>query len=417
MAVDILNIAAAIGTLFTLYVSFVFILSTFYGRSNLARLPSLPSRLPFVSIIVPAYNEARQVGSTIRSLLDIDWPKNRIEIIAVNDGSTDDTGGVMKSFRKDGVVYIKKNNEGKSSALNSAMKIARGDVVVCMDADSVASRDVLKKTVGFFNDPKVAAVTTTLKVGNPKTFWQKVQWVEYTLNILYRKVMALLGAQFVIPGPFSLYRRATLEKIGGFEEGNITEDMEIGLRMQSRGYKIENTLLASTYTTAPATLKALIRQRTRWYRGFIINNRRYGYMYLNPAFGNLGLFMLPMTCILVAFSLLFFGIFTYSSIDGLMKMANINLLTGLVLPSIGFGGSIYESVAYTSSLFNLLWLITVSMMISLMALSFKLGKEKMTIKIVPLVLFTMFAYSYVITLTWINALYKELRGAKLVWEK
>src|SRR5581483_9323131 len=129
---------------------------------------------------------------------------------------------------------------------------------------------------------------------------EMMQAVEYTFGIFYKKIFDNLSAINVLPGPFSLYKRAVFEKIGPFRHAHNTEDMEIAFRMPAHGLKIINAHTAIVHTTVPKTVRALLRQRTRWSQGFLQNARDYAYMFFNRKYGNFGMLVLPFG--LVAFA-------------------------------------------------------------------------------------------------------------------
>ncbi|TAL46731.1 glycosyltransferase family 2 protein [archaeon] len=405
-----LDAATLIGSLLTVYVSFVYLVQLISNRSRLLAVPKLPNILPKVSIIVPAHNEERTIDATLQSLLNLDYPKKLLQIIAVDDGSTDRTLQKMRKFSKHVTVLTKKNG-GKASALNAGIKIARGDIVATTDADSYVESNALRNTLGYFRG-KVAAVTTSIKIAEPKTFVQKVQAIEYLFNIIYRKVFSIMNSIFVVPGPFSLYKRSVLEIVGGFEENNITEDMEIALRLQSRGYGVENSVPAFTYTHAPATIRQLFMQRVRWYRGFIINMRRYHYMLFNPKYGDMGVFTLPVNIVLVAFLFIFIGAMSYSSAETLFRMLHVDFILGYVPMQFSFSNPVLYS-----SLFNVLWVLATGILIYLTYEGYKLGREKFTLLMIPTFFVATFVYIFFIGFTWLESIRKELTGAELKWEK
>jgi cellulose synthase/poly-beta-1,6-N-acetylglucosamine synthase-like glycosyltransferase len=132
-----------------------------------------------------------------------------------------------------------------------------------------------------------------MKVYRPKSMLERMQAVEYSFGVFYKKMFDNLAALNVLPGPFSLYKREVFEKIGLFHHAHNTEDMEIAFRMHAHGLKIVNAHTATVYTTVPKTVRALLKQRTRWSQGFLENLRDYKYMLLNPRYGNFGLLVLP----------------------------------------------------------------------------------------------------------------------------
>jgi cellulose synthase/poly-beta-1,6-N-acetylglucosamine synthase-like glycosyltransferase len=276
-----------------------------YSHSRDIKDPE-PKRLPFVSVIITAYNEEKSITNSIKSVLQIDYPKDKYEIIVVDDGSTDRTFEILKAFAKKygNVAVFKKKNGGAASAKNFGLKKAKGELITTLDADSFVSKGALKKLVGYFEEgPKIAGVTTSLNVHNPRGFLQNLQWAEYMVGIFLRKVFTKVDSVVVLPGPFSLYRKSFFDRYGGFEEGNITEDTEIGMRMQAHKYKIRNSMSASVYTITPNNFKALTLQRIRWYYGFVRNSVRYKRLFNVRKYGDLAMIILPSAFISVALTI------------------------------------------------------------------------------------------------------------------
>jgi len=385
------------------------------NRKKIFRDPKPPKKLPKVSILVPAYNEEKTIASTLKSLLNLDYPKDKLEIIAINDGSTDKTLEIMKKFRKYGIKIIDKPNGGKASALNAGLKKAKGEIIVCMDADSIVKRDALKKTIGYFNDPKVGAVASSLKVYKPKTFWQRMQAVEYFYNIFLRKVLALMDSVFVVPGPFGLYRREALERVGGWDEKNITEDMELTFRLQKAGYKIETCLNSIVYTKTPETFKRLIRQRVRWYRGFIITSREYKEMFFNPKFGNLGVYTLPLYVVFVGLLFINISSLVYSIYRIVLDLYSIYFKTGIEIPEIDLR-NLDSPILYTT-VSNVFWLANIILYAYIFYLSLIMSKEKNFVKNLFSYLVQIFIYPFVLAYSWFLSIIKEILRAKTKWER
>jgi len=394
---------------------FTYLLVYLENRKKVFKDPPLPKKLPKVSILVPAYNEEKTIAKTLKSLLKLNYPKSLLEIIAINDGSTDNTLKIMKKFEKYGVKVIDKPNGGKASALNAGLKIAKGNIIVCMDADSVVSKNALKYTIGYFNDPKVGAVASSLKVHKPKTFWQKMQFVEYIYNIFLRKVLAFMDSVFVVPGPFGLYRRSVLKKLGGWEEGNLTEDMELTMRIQKAGYKVETSLNSIVYTKTPETFKRLMKQRIRWYRGFLINARKYKDLFLNPKFGDLGVYTLPLYVVFIA--ILFISI--TSTIYSLYAIARdfflINLKAGIETPEINFSN--IDPPYLFMSVSTIFWLANIIIYAYVFFISMQMSKERNFIKGFLTYVIQIIFYQFVLAISWVMSIWKEIRGAKIKWER
>lgn len=287
----------------------VLLLIAFLGRFPRARRaePRDPADLPSVTIVVPCHNEERTAGKTIASLLALRYPAEKLSIVAVDDGSTDGTLEVLRSYESAGVRVIAKENGGKHSALNAALAEATTDLIGCLDADSFADPEALARIVAHFDDPAIAAVTPAIRVHEPQSVLELVQKAEYGLSIFVRKAFGFLDAIFITPGPLSVFRRSALAEIGGFREAHNTEDLEIGLRLQSRGWRIANAHDAYVATVPPKTLRALIRQRVRWTYGFLKNAGDYRFMFFRRRYGALGLLVLPTVTLSVFSALFFFG--------------------------------------------------------------------------------------------------------------
>lgn len=293
----------------------VFLLITFFERRYETQSSRRElSRFPSVAVIVPCFNEERTVGKTIESLLSLDYPKDKLSIVVVDDGSTDSTLAVARAFERfHNVTVHTKRNGGKHTALNYALRRTSAEIVGCLDADSWAEPMALREIIHAFDrDTALMAVTPAIKVNRPRRFLEIVQKAEYALSVFSRKMFGNLGALFVTPGPFSFYRREVFDNVGLFRMAHHTEDMEMALRMQAHHLKITNVNTAHVYTTVPATLRGLIRQRARWTRGFIENSKDYAHLYFNRRYGALGLFVLPTGMVAIFSALYLAGYFLWS---------------------------------------------------------------------------------------------------------
>lgn len=278
-------------------------------------------RFPKVSIVIPAYNEEKNISTTLSSLIMLAYPANKLEIIVVNDGSTDNTKNAVGRFiaenRAYGIRLLNKRNEGKGAALNDGLRVAKGQFFVCLDADSIVTRDALLKILPHFTNKNIAVVLPLLKVEKPKNLWQKMQWLEYIVNMFYKKLMSKLNCVHVSPGPFSVYRTGILKKVHGFDEDNLTEDLEITLRLQSKNYRIVQLLDAEVFTLAPKTFRELYRQRNRWYKGSVINAFKYRHMMFNKKYGDFGMIQMPtiivsgLIAVILVSSAIYYGLKPY----------------------------------------------------------------------------------------------------------
>ncbi len=371
---------------------------------------------PFVSIVVPVYNEERMIGKCIKSLLNLDYPRDRREIIAVNDASTDRTREICESFgRKIKLINLKKNSGRKAVPVNIGIRSARGTIIACLDADSVVDKNALRTMVPHFNDEGIAAVTPSMKVFRPKNLLQRFQWFEYVFAILLRKLMQFLDSVYVTPGPFSLYRKDVIEKLGYFDENNRTEDMEIALRLQKNNYRIKHALDAVVYTDVPSTMDSFYSQRRRWYQGLLYNSWKYRRIFFNRDYGDFGLFMMPMNLISAGFVITSALIFTYYIVKPLFDRIYRMFLVGF---DVGvYFNNLVPSILLLDFDFTKLfvgWAVIASG-IAIIWISHRYAGERMKkFGLSSLLMFVIF-YFVLIGYVWVIILAELSRGFKRNW--
>src|SRR5665647_195482 len=274
----------------------VFLLLSFLERKPEKKTHLKPSYYPTVAMLVPCFNEEKTLEHTVDSLLALEYPKEKLSIVIIDDGSQDGTRAIGERLASTcpQVQFYHNENGGKYTAMNWGIERTTSELVGCLDADSFVAPDALLEVVKRFEaDKATMAITPAMKVYRPRTWLELMQSVEYTFGIFYKKMFDNLAALNVLPGPFSIYRREVFATVGPFKHAHNTEDMEIAFRMHAHGLKIANAHNAFVYTTVPTTPWALIKQRTRWSQGFLQNSQDYSYMYFNKRFGNFGMLVLP----------------------------------------------------------------------------------------------------------------------------
>ncbi|HEX8445403.1 MAG TPA: glycosyltransferase [Sphingomonas sp.] len=228
-----------------------------------AAAPHLVPR--FVSVLIPAYNEAAVIAASVRRVLataDV-----RVEVIVIDDGSQDDTSAiVLRAFGADPrVQLLTLTNGGKARALNEGLRIARGDIVVALDADTQFEPDTIAKLARWFADPAIGAVAGNAKVGNAVnliTRWQAIEYV--TAQNLERRALAALDAIMVVPGAVGAWRRTALDDVGGYPVDTLAEDQDLTIAIQRAGWRVACDIEAVAWTEAPETARDLFKQRFRW---------------------------------------------------------------------------------------------------------------------------------------------------------
>jgi cellulose synthase/poly-beta-1,6-N-acetylglucosamine synthase-like glycosyltransferase/peptidoglycan/xylan/chitin deacetylase (PgdA/CDA1 family) len=218
-----------------------------------------------VSVIVPAYNETAGIEAAVRSIVASTHP---VEVIVVDDGSTDGTADLVESLDLPGVTVIRKDNGGKPSALNTGLRHASHDLIVMVDGDTVFEPDAVHTLVQRFADPRVGAVSGNTKVANRGGILGRWQHIEYVIGFnLDRRLFDIAECMPTVPGAIGGFRRSALERVGGVSDDTLAEDTDLTMALARDGWRVVYEDEARAWTEAPASLGALWRQRYRWCYG------------------------------------------------------------------------------------------------------------------------------------------------------
>jgi cellulose synthase/poly-beta-1,6-N-acetylglucosamine synthase-like glycosyltransferase/peptidoglycan/xylan/chitin deacetylase (PgdA/CDA1 family) len=240
-------------------------------RDRVRRLRDDPHYAPPVSILVPAHNEQVGIERAVRSLADCSYG-GEVEILVIDDGSTDATPTIVERLCAEfaPVRLLRQRNAGKAAALNRGLATSRHELIVTVDADTVFEPDTLRLLVQRFREPRVGAISGNTKVGNRRGVIGRWQHIEYVMGFnLDRRMYEMLGCTPTVPGAIGAFRRQALADIGGVSGATLAEDTDITLDIGRAGWRVVYEGRARAWTEAPATLRALYRQRSRWAYGTI----------------------------------------------------------------------------------------------------------------------------------------------------
>lgn len=250
-----------------------------------ARFPPGLTETPLVSIIVPCFNEGDNVIETIGALMRQNYPN--FEVIAVNDGSKDNTGKLLDDLqsRYDNlrVVHFAKN-QGKAIGLRMGTLAARGEFLVCIDGDAYLDENCTAWLVKcFVGRPRLGAVTGNPRIRNRSTLLGKIQVGEFSSIIgLIKRTQRVYGRIFTISGVVAAFRKSALHDVGYWSVDMITEDIDITWKLHIRSWEIEYQPNAVCWILMPETLKGLWRQRLRWAQGGAETVLRYYWIFGRP---------------------------------------------------------------------------------------------------------------------------------------
>jgi cellulose synthase/poly-beta-1,6-N-acetylglucosamine synthase-like glycosyltransferase/peptidoglycan/xylan/chitin deacetylase (PgdA/CDA1 family) len=219
-----------------------------------------------VSVIVPAYNEKEGIAQTVMSLVASDYPD--IEVIVVDDGSTDETAAIAHELSLPSVLVVSVPNSGKANALNHGLTLVRNDLVVMLDGDTVFEPQTLRRLVQPFADPRVGAVAGNVKVANRRRMVARWQHIEYVIGFnIDRRMYDVLQCMPTVPGACGAYRRSALVAVGGMSDDTLAEDTDLTMALCRAGWHVVYEETAHGWTEAPTSIGQLWRQRYRWSYG------------------------------------------------------------------------------------------------------------------------------------------------------
>ena len=405
-------------------ISFVTLWLTIVWLSVLFTEPAPKKRFakcPKITFGIPAFNEAGTILRTVKSLLAADYPAAKKEIIVVDDGSTDNTAQIVRKFVKQNpkvsVRVISKSNGGKASALNVALSKAKGDFFAVVDADSRITKTSIKKSLANFTDEKIGAVISRIRVENPKSMLERIQRFEYIMSSMIRKIMCNFGTLYMTPGVLSLYRIKVLRKVGGFtrDKTNITEDLEIAMRLKFNGYKIKMEPESITYTNVPNTLAKLWAQRIRWARGYIYNHWNYRSMFMSQKHGMYGMFQMPINVIAVLLLVGNIGIIVYDLSNRLFDFVFRSLtINDYFITQITSWPTLQEFILARNIQVYLPIIVAFALGVYLVILAHRMFNEQFRKQITPLLSYTLFM-PYFATVNWISSIAQEVGRSKRKW--
>ncbi|MDQ0951813.1 cellulose synthase/poly-beta-1,6-N-acetylglucosamine synthase-like glycosyltransferase/peptidoglycan/xylan/chitin deacetylase (PgdA/CDA1 family) [Streptomyces phaeochromogenes] len=345
-----------------------------------------------VSVIVPAYNEKECIANTLRSLARSTHP---IEIIVVDDGSTDNTSEIARSaaesFGMTNVRVIRQENAGKPAALNNGVRSASYDIVVMMDGDTVFEADTVRQLVQPFADPGVGAVAGNAKVGNRDTIIGAWQHIEYVMGFnLDRRMYDLLRCMPTIPGAIGAFRREAVLAVGGMSEDTLAEDTDITIAMHRQGWRVVYQEHAKAWTEAPGSLEQLWSQRYRWSYGTMqaLWKHRKSLTDKGPS-GRFGRVGMPLVVI-------------------------FQIVTPVFAPLIDVF-TLYSMIFIDFKAALLAWLAVLCVQLVCAAYAFRLDREKYRyLLMMPL---QQLAYRQMMYLVLIHSCITALTGGRLRWQK
>ncbi len=317
------------------YFLFLFFLIYIHNRKEFFEVPPITKRYS-LSIVIPCYNEQETIEKTVKSVLDIGYPELK-NVFVVDDCSTDNSYNIIKKlaskYPKVVALQTPKNTGKASGAKNYGAKFAKTELIGFSDADSYPQKGAIEKMIGFFDDPTVGSVTASVLVNRDTKFIERLQAIEYRVIVFTRKLLGFIDAIYVTPGPLALYKREIFNKLGGFDEDNLTEDIEITWHFVAAGYKVAMSVPAKAYTDVPQNFKGWFKQRLRWNIGGLQTINKYKTAFKEK--GMLGSFILPFFVLswllgITGLAILTYRILKFIFVNYLSTLYSINVQTAIL---------------------------------------------------------------------------------------
>ena len=364
-----------------------------------------PNFQPFVSVIVPAFNEETVIVKTIKSLLKTKYAN--FEILVVDDGSTDETSRVVRDAfaGNDKVQLFTLTNGGKANALGFGLKRALGEIIIGLDADTIFTPETIRELAAQFADKSVGAVAGNAKVGNRLNIITKWQALEYiTSQNLDRRAFAGLNAITVVPGAVGAWRREVLEAADGFESNTLAEDQDLTLRVRMLGWRIAYAENAVAYTEAPDTFRGLSKQRFRWSFGTLQCMWKHRRALFNKKYGALGFVAMPNVWI---FQILFPLVAPLMDLMFVWTLLNY-LMQRLEHPHEFLASNFKEVVFYY------IFFLVVDVAAAAVGFSFERGENRKLLWFLPI---QRFGYRQVMYSVMVKSFKTAIKGATVGWNK
>ena len=236
----------------------------FFGFKRARKAEDLPKLS--ITVVIPAYNEARTIAATIRSIRDQTHRVDRL--IVVDDCSTDRTGDIAREMGVE-VLRTPKNQGSKAMAQNHALTHVKTDIIINVDADTILAADAIENALMEFRDERIMIVCGLTVPANIRTIWERGRFIEYMYALsVWKPAQEHSGAMLVASGCFCLIRTEKLRELGGFKTRTITEDLDLTWEAIEAGYDVVFAPNAVCYPVEPATFKVLVNQLERWFRGY-----------------------------------------------------------------------------------------------------------------------------------------------------
>jgi cellulose synthase/poly-beta-1,6-N-acetylglucosamine synthase-like glycosyltransferase len=428
MMIPLTNMLLLITGVISLYFA-VFWFLVFIEGGAIPDKKKVLTTFPLVTIAIPVWNEVQRkrtgevrcvVEDTLDHVMQLDYPADKLQVIIINDGSSDDSKKhILKSIHKypeRNILFIDKvKNEGKGEAFNSAMKKATGEYFVTLDADSVMPSSVLKQLLAYFTDENIACVCPNMQVMSPKTVLEKMQWYEYMVNMFLKKLMGAKNCVHVAPGPFTVYKTGILQEVGGFREAYLTEDLELTLRLQKNQYTVLQVLDVVVETKCPPSFKAFYAQRNRWFKGSTLNALQYKEMMFNPKYGDFGMLQMPfiiVPALLAVFMMIVIvknAVLPAVDVIKVFSLINFDIIT--FIKGVRFTWIPVDLDYFTIVVIGVMSIISLIMLKK----AHEYSKERILKQgVFPLLVFFVFYY-ILLTLAWAGVFFDIITRRKMKW--
>ncbi len=379
---------------------------------NIAKERSFPKKAPTVAVVTYAFNNFQPVKRTIEALLKLEYPIP-FKVYVITDG----TCIFLKNLKgvKQIVIdkkYFKKSKNTKSIVMNEGLKYIKDENIFCVDGDTIVDSKALKRMTGFLEENKVVAVNGILVPENRKSFWEKVQVIEYSLNWgIYQRILSAMDSINIPIGAMFLMKKKVFDQLGGYSTNNFVEDKELGYRIIKAGYKIRCCEVAYGFTETPKTLKGWYKQRKRWSRGELATIYEHRDVLFNFKYSVFGMFVLPFTFFVQTIGVAF--IFTYIFIYLRRFFIFIYFLISEFFKNSILLYPNFSSIVLPSTIYVIFLSLIIFLIYALFA--FKITRFNLNYRYILPFVFFIFIYTYLLISVYLISIIQEFLGFENKW--
>jgi cellulose synthase/poly-beta-1,6-N-acetylglucosamine synthase-like glycosyltransferase len=352
-----------------IHIAYPFLLNRLSKKSanlkseNMSRYSTSPSDLPNVSILIPVYNEERDIERRLDNILDSDYPKNKLEIIVIDSGSTDQTRSIVQSkFRNIIILLTEEERKGKAHAINLGLQRCKGEIIILTDGTTLYDRDTIRQLVDSFKDSRIGAASALYDVPNKEdSHFSDTEFKFWVHKDRIRLLESSTHSTSWLSGESCAFRSGIINTV---DEDTLADDSNIALQVISKGFRVVVNQNAHFVERSPTQFFDYFRIKSRRAMGGLIETLRFRSLLFNSRYGYFGMFIFPYRIFVCLVSPILACVLTALLVPTIIEIMSLGILTTLSIAAGVIGGAILLRKSITTFMYTqlitiiaLFWLI------------------------------------------------------------